>query len=156
MKQILLAIVCLGVFQLSAQEVAVVDFAGLQQRMNEQKKDELVIYNFWATWCKPCVEEMPYFEKLNANYAGKNVKVVFVSLDFKSKHQKVVEFVAKKGLKAEVILLNAPDYNAWIDKVSTDWSGAIPATFVLKGDEHKFHEGSFTYEQLEQFIKPLL
>lgn len=156
MKHILLAIVCLGVFQLSAQEVTVVDFAGLQQKMNEQSKDELVIYNFWATWCKPCVEEMPCFEKLNANYAGKNVKVVFVSLDFKSKHQKVVEFVAKKGLKAEVILLNAPDYNTWIDKVSTDWSGAIPATFVLKGDEHKFHEGSFTYEQLEQFIKPLL
>lgn len=156
MKQILLAFVCFGVIQLSAQEVAVVDFAGLQQRMKQQNTDELVIYNFWATWCKPCVEEMPYFEQLNTEYAGKKVKVVFVSLDFKSKHQKVVDFVAKKGLKAEVILLNAPDYNAWIDKISTQWNGAIPATYVVKGGNNKFHEGSFTYEQLEQFIKPLL
>ena len=156
MKQLWLICVLLGVLQLSAQEVEVIDFATLQQRMEQQTMDELVVYNFWATWCKPCVEEMPYFEQLNTHYADKNVRVVFVSLDFKSKHQKVVDFVAKKQLQAEVVLLNAPDYNAWIDKISTLWSGAIPATLVRKGTNKKFHEGSFDYQTLEAFIKPLL
>lgn len=142
---------------LLAQNVEILTFEQLQARMASQKQ-EVVVYNFWATWCKPCVEEMPAFEKLALDYHAKGVAVVFVSIDFKSKHAKVVEFVGQKQLKSEVVLLNAPDYNAWIDKVSTEWSGAIPATLVVKttGKVNKFHEGSFTYEELVNFIKPLL
>jgi thiol-disulfide isomerase/thioredoxin len=140
-----------------AQTVEILTYEQLQARMSNQKQ-EVVVYNFWATWCKPCVEEMPAFEKLALDYQAKGVAVVFVSIDFKSKHAKVVEFVGQKQLKSEVVLLNAPDYNAWIDKVSPEWSGAIPATLVLKktGNVQKFHEGSFTYEELVNFIKPLL
>ncbi len=142
---------------LLAQNVEILTFEQLQARMANQKQ-EVVVYNFWATWCKPCVEEMPVFEKLALDYQAKGVAVVFVSIDFKSKHAKVVEFVGQKQLKSEVVLLNAPDYNAWIDKVSPEWSGAIPATLVVKktGRVSKFHEGSFTYEELVSFIKPLL
>ena len=70
----------------------------------------------------------------------------------------LVEFVTQKQLQNEVVLLNAPDYNAWIDKVSPQWSGAIPATLVVKktGNVLKFHEGSFTYDELVNFVKPLL
>jgi len=140
-----------------AQTVEIYTFEQLEERIANQK-DEVVVYNFWATWCKPCVEEMPAFEKLAAEYKAKGIHVVFISMDFKSKHAKVVEFVGKKELKGEVILLNAPDYNAWMDKISTEWSGAIPATLVVKktGDVRKFHEGSFTYTELVNFIKPLI
>jgi thiol-disulfide isomerase/thioredoxin len=140
-----------------AQTVEVVTFEQLEMLIANQKH-EVVVYNFWATWCKPCVEEMPAFEKLAANYQSKGLHVVFVSLDFKSKHQNVVNFAKKKGLKAEVILLNAPDYNAWIDKISSEWGGSIPATLVVKktGNARQFHEGSFSYEELVTFIKPLL
>lgn len=140
-----------------AQTVEVVTFEQLEKLIANQKH-EVVVYNFWATWCKPCVEEMPAFEKLAADYKSKGVHVVFVSLDFKSKHQSVVDFAKKKALKAEVILLNAPDYNAWIDKISPEWGGSIPATLVVKktGNARKFHEGSFSYEELVTFIKPLL
>lgn len=141
----------------TAQTVEILTFEQLEARMANQKQ-EVVVYNFWATWCKPCVEEMPAFEKLAADYKAKGVHVVFVSIDFKSKHAKVVEFAAQKQLKAEVVLLNAPDYNAWIDKVSPQWSGAIPATLVVKktGNIRKFHEGSFSYDELVSFITPLL
>ncbi len=144
-------------FMASAQTVEILTFEQLEARMANQKQ-EVVVYNFWATWCKPCVEEMPAFEKLAADYKSKGVHVVFVSIDFKSKHAKVVDFVGQKKLKSEVVLLNAPDYNAWIDKVNPEWSGAIPATLVVKktGKIRKFHEGSFTYEELVNFIKPLL
>lgn len=154
-----LLIVCVSVLvsiTANAQQVEVIDFAGFQQILKEQATDKTVVYNFWATWCKPCVEEMPYFEQLNQNYAAKGVEVVFVSLDFKSKQQKVTEFVAQKDLKADVVMLYEPDFNSWIDKISTQWSGAIPATLVVKGKERKFHEGQFTYQQLEDFVKPLL
>jgi peroxiredoxin len=140
-----------------AQNVEILTFEQLKARMASQKQ-EVVVYNFWATWCKPCVEELPAFEKLSTEYKANGVAVVFVSMDFTSKHAKVVEFVGQKQLKSEVVLLNAPDYNAWIDKISPEWSGAIPATFVVKktGNVFKFHEGSFTYEELVNFIKPLL
>ena len=154
-----LLIVCVSVlvnFTTQAQQVDVIDFAGFQQILKEQPTDETVVYNFWATWCKPCVEEMPYFEQLQANYKAKGLKVVFVSLDFKSKLEKVTEFVGKKDLKAEVVLLYEPDFNSWIDKVSTQWSGAIPATLVVHGDRKKFHEGQLNYLQLEDLVKPLL
>lgn len=157
-KWILGLILTLG-FGLSAMAltVEVLTFEQLAARMASPKQ-EVVVYNFWATWCKPCVEEMPAFEKLAADYKAKGLAVVFVSMDFKSKHAKVVEFAAQKELKNEVVLLNAPDYNAWIDKLSPEWSGAIPATLVVKktGNVRKFHEGSFTYEELVSFIKPLI
>lgn len=159
MKQLILGFVMvlgLGSYA-AAQTVEVYTFEQLEARIANQTQ-EVVVYNFWATWCKPCVEEMPAFEKLAAEYKAKGVAVVFVSLDFKSKHAKVVEFAEKKKLEAEVILLNAPDYNAWIDKISTEWGGSIPATLVVKktGNVRKFHEGSFTYTELTNFIKPLI
>lgn len=141
----------------AAQTVEILTFEQFAAKVANQKQ-EVVVYNFWATWCKPCVEEMPAFEKLAKDYKAQGLTVVFVSMDFKSKHAKVVEFVGQKELQSEVVLLNAPDYNAWIDKISPEWSGAIPATIVVKktGNVHKFHEGSFTYEELVNFIKPLL
>lgn len=141
---------------LFGQGVAVINFATLQTRMKQQAADEMVVYNFWATWCKPCVEEMPYFEMLNKEYGPQKVKVVFVSLDFKSKLEKVKTFSTEKKLQAEVVLLDAPDYNSWIDKISSQWSGAIPATLVVKNGKQLFHEGPFTYQELENFIKPIL
>ena len=120
--------------------------------------DTIVIYNFWATWCGPCVSEIPDFEKFGKQYAGKKVKLVFVSLDFISKKEAVEKFVSRKKLKSEVWLLDAPDYNKWIDKVNPQWGGMIPATMLVLGPkaERRFHEGPLTYAELEKFIIPLL
>lgn len=139
-----------------AQLPEIINFSQLKQRMADQKPDEVVVYNFWATWCKPCVEEMPGFEQLNSEYKSKGVRVVFVSMDFSSKQQKVADFIAGNKYKSEVVILSEPDANSWIDKINPQWSGAIPATLVVKGDQQKFHEGSFTYKELVNFIQPLI
>lgn len=116
------------------------------------------VVNFWATWCKPCVAELPHFEQLHKKYKDKNVEVLLVSLDNAKKlEQSVVPFLHKGQYTAKVVLLDDADFNAWIDKVNKGWSGAIPATYIYKDGKSAFFEHDFTYEALEaevqRFIK---
>lgn len=120
----------------------------------EMHNDTTYVVNFWATWCKPCVEELPNFEKINADYKDKKVKVILVSLDMKKQvESNLLPFMKRKNLQSAVVLLNDPDANAWISKVDSTWSGAIPATVIYNKDKRKFYEQSFTYEALEKEIK---
>lgn len=119
-----------------------------------QQDDKLHIINFWATWCKPCVAELPYFEAIHKKYENKNVEVLLVSLDDGKKLEtQVIPFLQKKQIRAKSVLLDDADYNAWINKVSPQWSGAIPATYIYKGEKSAFYEQEFTLEQLETIIK---
>lgn len=129
------------------------NFLGLEPYL-KKNNDTTYVVNFWATWCVPCVEELPNFEKLNAEYKDKKVKVLLVSIDFpKMAKTKLLPFVQKHNLKSEVVLLNDPDANTWINKVDSTWSGAIPATVIYKGDKRRFYEKSFSFEELENEVK---
>lgn len=116
--------------------------------------DTLYVINFWATWCAPCVEEMPYFEQLHEETAGKKIKVLLVSLDFKKDLEtKLRPFLQKRQLKPQVIHLADGKYNNWIDRVSPEWSGAIPATLLVKGKQKQFYGEQFPdYTALETWI----
>lgn len=112
--------------------------------------DTTYVVNFWATWCRPCIKELPAFEKLNADYADEKVKVLLVSLDFPDKIEKqVIPFMDKNNIQSDVVLLDDSDANSWIPKVSEEWSGSIPATVIYKGALREFYEHSFTFEELE-------
>ncbi|MGB6269183.1 MAG: TlpA family protein disulfide reductase [Olleya sp.] len=119
--------------------------------------DKTYVINFWATWCAPCVKELPYFEKLNAEYSNKKVEVILVSLDF-PKHidTRLKPFLLKNKLKSQVILLDDVDSNSWIPKVDKDWSGAIPATLIYNQKQTIFYERSFEYKELENELKQFL
>lgn len=122
----------------------------------KQQNDTTYVVNFWATWCKPCVEELPNFEKLNANYKDKKVKVILVSMDMsKQVETSLLPFIKRKKLQSKILYLNDPDANAWIEKVDKSWSGAIPATVIYKNNERKFYEQSFTYEALEKEVQSI-
>ncbi|MBK9290145.1 MAG: TlpA family protein disulfide reductase [Bacteroidetes bacterium] len=122
-----------------------------------QQNDTVYVVNFWATWCAPCVKELPDFERLNQKYHRNKFRMILVSLDFnRQKESRLLPFVEQHKLKAEVIHLNAPDANAWIAKVNPDWSGAIPATLIYKGNRQVFREGSYTFEELDQVVKQLI
>ncbi len=124
----------------------------------QQKNDTTYVINFWATWCAPCVKELPYFEEITQKYADKKIKVILVSQDFsKQLETKLKPFLAKNKLYSEVLVLIDPDANSWIDKVNPAWSGAIPATVVYKGDKNEFYEKSFeSLAELEEIIQPFL
>jgi thiol-disulfide isomerase/thioredoxin len=122
-------------------------------------QDTLLVVNFWATWCRPCVEELPYFEEVNAQWKAKKVKVILVSCDFLNEiESRLVPFLKKKELKSEVVVLNETDPNNWIDKVNPRWSGAIPATLLInrKSEKAAFEEKAFTRSELHKFIERYL
>ena len=138
----------------AGEEIEIYSFDELEERINEE--EEMVsVYNFWATWCKPCIEEMPAFVSLNDKYAGSDVEVVLISLDYAGHlESKLKPFLAEKNWSPEVILLDESDYNSWIDRVSETWSGAIPATLIVdhRTGEKTFIESQLTYEQLEEYL----
>ncbi|MEZ4791933.1 MAG: TlpA family protein disulfide reductase [Gelidibacter sp.] len=132
------------------------DFEGLQKFLTT-KSDTTYVVNFWATWCAPCVKELPYFEDLNKKYSGKNVKVILVSLDFPSKYDSNLKpYIKGHHIQSKVVALNDPDANTWIPKVSPDWSGSIPATLIFNKDKRHFYEQSFAYDELENEVKQFL
>lgn len=124
----------------------------------DRNNDTTYVINFWATWCKPCVEELPYFEGLYDQYRDQPVKFYLISLDFPSQiNNQLFPFIKKHQLKSTVIHLNDPDANTWINAVDSSWSGAIPATLVYNEYDRTFYEQSFhSEEEIKEIIQPFL
>lgn len=119
-----------------------------------KENDTLYVINFWATWCAPCVKELPYFESYNNEVKDQKIKVILVSLDFKKQIDSHLKpFLKKKNFNSQVVLLNDKDYNSWLTKVDDEWSGAIPATLLIKGNRRLFAERDFeNVDQLKEFV----
>ncbi len=148
------ALLFLSVFsnEIEAQNVRIFeDYKTLEKEILSDK-NTIYVVNFWATWCAPCVKELPHFEKLNAE--NKKVKVVLVSLDFKKQYEStLLPFLKRKKIQSEVVLLTDKDYNTWLSMVDKEWSGSIPATLIIKNDKKVFAERSFSSDaELNEFV----
>jgi len=138
-----------------SQNVKLLNINQLQERI-KNGKDSTYVVNFWATWCAPCIKELPHFEKLATEHKSEKLAVLLISLDFKSKlESNVIPFVKRKNLKNEVFLLNESNPQEFIDRIDPNWSGSIPATLFIKNEKRKFIETEFTYEQLLTEYKKL-
>lgn len=121
--------------------------------------DTTYVFNFFATWCEPCVQEFPNFQKLSENFATQKLRVIFVSLDFtKDFKKKLLPFLKKRHVANTVILLDEPDYNSWIDRVDTNWNGNLPMTLIINNAKHtrQAFAHDFIYDSLVATIKPFL
>lgn len=141
----------------SAAQARVIKFPELESLL-DKKSDTVRVFNFWATWCVPCVEELPGFLKLEKELSGKTIRFYYISLDFKRNLvDRLIPFIKNNGMQnSTVYLLDEPDYNSWIDKVDPSWQGSIPATVIIKNDFYIFKETTLTYEQLNDHIKHLI
>ena len=118
----------------------------------KKEPGKLKVINFWATWCKPCIKELPLFVEAQKEYPA--VEFIFVSLDFAENVEKVNSFSKKKGLdKSKMYLIDELDYDSWIDKVAPEWSGAIPGTLIVSHSGKEFYEKEFHDGELEQLIE---
>jgi thiol-disulfide isomerase/thioredoxin len=147
----LLLFLCSAFF--SAKEIRVVNLAQLKSETQKPDNDTLYVVNFWATWCKPCVAEMPYFTRAAEQFSPQKVKVVFVSLNSVKEKSAVEKFVADRNITQQVLLLNAGNPNQWIDSIDAGWGGSIPATAIYKnGKKVFFYEGEFTQHEIDSII----
>jgi thiol-disulfide isomerase/thioredoxin len=142
-------------FSVKAQKIPVYKIDQLLNRINNNS-DTTYVVNFWATWCKPCVAELPEFEKINKEYKTQKVKVLLVSMDFKEElNKRVKPFIQKNKYTCDVVLLDEVNGNDFINKVNEQWSGALPATLITKRNKSivKFYEKKLTYDFLVECLK---
>lgn len=140
------------VLQMQAQQVSIKKFSEVESFISAHH-DSIYVINFWATWCKPCVEELPAFEKLNQNGDGKNVQVILISLDAENKWSETLpEFLHAKNIKSKVWVIEKERPQNWIDRINADWNGTIPGTLFLFKNNKLFLEKQFTYEELTNQI----
>lgn len=138
------------------QELTILNFEELKPYLNKND-DKTYIINFWATWCAPCVKELPFFEDITKTYNTNQVEVILVSLDFpKQFESKLKPFIVSKKIQSRVIALNDMDMNSWIPQVDESWSGAIPATIIYNKTKRKFYEKSFTERELRSELEQFL
>lgn len=116
--------------------------------------------NFWATWCRPCIEELPHFLEVSSAYKNQApFQMILVSLDkAELLETDVAQMITKLNIDNDVYLLDDNKrMNYWISAVDSTWSGAIPATvFYKNGQKLHFTEGQLTKEELTTIIQKYL
>lgn len=111
--------------------------------------DTTYVVNFWATWCAPCVEELPYFEKINQTMKNKKVRVILVNLDFPNNIvNRLLPFMNKHNIQSKVLILDDADANNWIPRIDPNWDGNIPVTIIHQKDKRMFYNQAFTEQEL--------
>lgn len=134
------------------------DKAGFQQILAAQK-GKVTLVNLWATWCKPCVYEMPALEKLHQNYQDKGVKIITLSLDELEKVDSLVlPYWESNGFSMDSYIIGPKDPSTILTKIDPFWMGVIPTSFILnaKGEKVETISGTLKYEGFEEKILAVL
>ncbi|MCX7885661.1 MAG: TlpA family protein disulfide reductase [Verrucomicrobiae bacterium] len=118
---------------------------------------KVVLVNVYAIWCGPCREEFPDLVRLEENYRGKGLRVLFVSADDESDLSAVRKFLREQGVGYTTYLKAQADME-FISGLDQRWEGALPATFIYdgRGGLRDFWVGTADYRTFEQKIKPIL
>jgi thiol-disulfide isomerase/thioredoxin len=117
-----------------------------------------LIINFWATFCVPCIQEIPYFQKLVKKHEKDSIKLLLVSLDLHEDYAKIEPLAAKRKFIAPIAWLNETNADYFCPKIDSVWSGAIPATLFInnKTGYRKFYEEQIKEDKLEKEIMAIL
>ena len=155
-KRIVIIILLMGFVSAKAQTIPSWKVTGLQNYIT--KSDSVLVVTFWATFCKPCLVEIPYFETIVNKYSAKKVKLLLVSLDLKDEYPKLKTFIKKNKYTSKVVWLNETNADYFCPKVDTTWSGGIPSTLIInpKTSYRKFFEDQLKSDQFESELKKAL
>lgn len=119
--------------------------------------DTTYVVNFFATWCGPCMMEMPVLNNFYKTHKNTNIQLIFVSLDNAGTYKKLPAKMKKLGVEAPVYLLNESSDYSWLPYIDKRWQGSIPATMIIntKKNVKAFFETPMDKGQLEFYLKKL-
>jgi len=122
-----------------------------------QTNDTTYVVNFWATWCKPCREEIPFLQQLAQEEADQKLRVVLVSLDTEDGAiARIPAFLNKAAPNLSAIVLTDED-PAWGKTIDRVWAGNLPTTIIYKGELRYVYRRSFnTYVDVRRALEPLI
>lgn len=146
----------LPAFGTAAQPIVYEQFTDVAGLFNQQS-DTTYLVNFWATWCRPCREEIPLLEQLARERPEAKLKIVLVSLDTEpSAIERIPDFLeeAAPGLSSIVLTDEDPAWGKTIDRV---WTGSLPTTIIYRKDLRYVYRREFrTYVDLQGAVEPLI
>jgi len=155
-RVVITLIICLTVSRSFSQDIKKIKIDELQKKITEAKTP--LIINFWATWCKPCIEELPYFlEEYTAH--KDSLQLILVSMDFKDEFPgRVAGFAEKRKITVPIFWLDETNADVFCPKIDSSWGGAIPASVFInpKTGYRNFYEEQLTHEQLKKEIMAIL
>ncbi|HEU4470410.1 MAG TPA: TlpA disulfide reductase family protein [Flavisolibacter sp.] len=140
-----------------AQAIAHWKLADLEAAI--KNADRPTVFNFWATFCIPCIEELPYFQQAVKKYDSAGVRLVLVSLDLKESYPKKIQaFATKRKITAPIVFLDETNADLFCPVVDESWSGAIPASLFVntKTGYRKFFETQLSKEEVEREIGEMI
>ncbi len=134
------------------------DMAGLEALLDESR-GKVTVINFWATWCVPCVAEMPYLAAFYRQHPRDEVAFLALSLDSPSEIETTVpRFMKEHEIPFPAYVLTERDIEEVSQVVRQEIYGALPVTIVYdrSGDVQRVWEGPITLDELNSAVKPLL
>lgn len=156
-KRLLLLLLFAGMISAKGQTIASWKVVKLQDYIS--KTDSVLVINFWATFCKPCAEEIPYFQTIVNKYKDQKVKLLLVSMDLKEEYpDKIKTFADKNNYTNQIVWLNETNADYFCPKVDKAWMGGIPSTLIInpKTGYRKFFEQQLRSEEFEKELKNAL
>jgi thiol-disulfide isomerase/thioredoxin len=135
-----------------APNLAITTIEGKPLELHEVTgENRVVVLNFWATWCRPCVQEMPDLEKVHRAYRKKGV--TFVGIAAQDTVWKVREFLAQHPVSYSIAVDDQNDITDVFGGVKT-----LPTTVFLDNDNNivKYHKGYMDQKELEESLEKLL
>ena len=151
----LFTIFCLLFLSISvkAQNIERTDYHSIDAVLNS-RDDTTYIVHFWATWCRPCKEEFSDFMKLYKKHRDDEVRIIFVTFDMPHEADKsLIPYLKKNHYHASVWVVDATKVHEWLNKVSKEWNGTVPATIIAKQGRKHFFEHMMDYTALKSEVK---
>ena len=112
-------------------EINLIDANGIRN-LAKNDSGKLRLINIWATWCGPCVIEMPELININRMYRGRAFEMVTISGDTLGKKDEVLKFLKDRQVSCKNYLFSGEDKNDMANALDKDWPGGIPYTVIVK------------------------